>query len=191
MNSLTPAGGNPYGGFSAAAHASTESQSGSSRESITVLEVQACQAFRGLQGLSEGGRALVLRQVIAMHNEQTCLVKNKIESPPAQVDFKTLYPVLNGIIKKMATILTESEIQEFEIMVFGRQSTELSEAWRKFPNSALRAKEAFFQQYFLKYGVVLGITWLIKSNIGFYPHKQAQIFELLNTLLPKPVNLQH
>lgn len=181
MNSLNLATGNCYSGSGQPVQ---RSQSGSVRESLSDLEVQAYHTFSGLQNLSEEGRALVLRQVIAMHNQQTRVVKNRIETPPAQVTFKNQSSALNNIIKELATILTVVEIQEFEI-ILGFQPSVVIEACFTFPNSTFQAKEAFFRQYFLQYGIAWGITLLLNNDIGFYPMHQEQISTLLNAMRPE------
>ena len=189
MNSMSPATGNWYNSFTQVSSSATESHSGRMQESSCDLEVQAYHVFGGLQNLSEEGRALVLRRVIALHNQQASMAANKIETPATQVDFKVQYPVLNGTIKKMATILTVTEIQEFEIIVLGSKSSRMSEACCEF-SSVLRAKEAFFRQYFQHFGIALGITLLLNIGIGFYPKHQEQISSLLSTVHPAYVELQ-
>lgn len=181
MNSLSPATGNWY---SSLGQPMQLSQSGSVRESPSDLEVQAYHTFSGLQNLSEEGRALVLRQVIAMHNQETRVVKNRIKTPPGRVTLKTQSSALNDIIIKLATILTVVEIQEFEI-ILGFKPSVMIEACFKFPNSKFLAKEAFFRQYFLQYGMNRGITLLLNSDIGFYPGHQEQISTFLNAMLPE------
>ena len=137
----------------------------------------------------EKGELAAKRRMIALNNQQASMAKNKIETPAAQVDFKVQYPVLNGTIKKMATILTVTEIQEFEIIVFGSKSSRMSEACCEF-SCVLRAKEAFFQQYFLHFGIALGINLLLNIGIGFYPKHQEQISSLLSSMQPEYVELQ-
>ena len=189
MNSMGPATGSWHNNFIPVSSSATGSHSGRIQESSCDLEVQAYHVFRGLQNLSEEGRALVLRRVIALHNQQASMAANKIETPAIQVDFKVQYPVLNGTIKKMATILTVAEIQEFEIIVLGSGSSRMKEACWKF-SSVLRAKEAFFRQYFLHFGIALGITLLLNIGIGFYPKHQERISSLLSSMHPGDVDLQ-
>ena len=189
MNSTSPASATWHNSFIPVIPSATGLHSGRIRESACDLEAQANHVFGGLQNLSEGGRALVLRRVIALHNQQASMAKNKIETPAAQVDFKVQYPVLNGTIKKMATILTVTEIQEFEIIVLGSKSSRMSEAYWEF-SSVLRAKEAFFRQYFLHFGIALGINLLLNIGIGFYPKHQERIFSLLRAMYPEYVEVQ-
>lgn len=132
---------------------------------------------------------LAAKRVMALHNQQASMTKNKIETPAAQVDFKVQYPVLNGTIKKMATILTVAEIQEFEFIVLGSKSSRMSEACCEF-SCVLRAKEAFFQQYFLHFGIASGITMLLNIGIGFYPKHQELISSLLSSMHPEYVKPQ-
>ena len=132
---------------------------------------------------------LAAKRVLAQYNQQAGMAKNNIETPAAQVDFKVQYPVLNGTIKKMATILTVTEIQEFEIIVLGAKSSRMSEACREF-SCVLRAKEAFFQQYFLHFGIASGINRLLNIGIGFYPKHQERISSLLSSMHPEYVKLQ-